>query len=107
MSWRNPTKPHAVYRIWSANGDLLYVGCSVNPLSRIMEHSKYKAWSVEIDTVKVQWFGSKPEAQAAEKSAIQSENPRWNNHYTGEQKRVRGVFHSEYDRNDPSTLVSA
>ncbi len=107
MSWRNPTKPHAVYRIWSASDELLYIGCSVNPLSRIMEHSKYKAWCVAIDRVTVQWFDNKPEAQAAEKAAIQSENPTWNSHFTGCQKRVRGVFHRDFKRDDPKTWVEA
>lgn len=77
----------AVYRCWDAHGKLLYVGCSPNPLSRVGEHARFKAWAQNLATITVEWFDGKPEALAAEKAAIQKQTPEWNVHHSASPKR--------------------
>ena len=66
----------AVYRQYAADGTLLYVGVSANPLRRMSEHnSKSGRRPVRID---LEWFDSLAEALAAERKAIKTEAPRDN-----------------------------
>lgn len=86
------TKPCAVYRVYSKDGRLLYIGASPSPLNRAKLHSDYKHWATEIDTIKCEWFATKAEAFAAEAEMIRSECPEWNvKHHISPKKTVRSV----------------
>ena len=71
-------RPHSVYRCWSEDGDLLYVGCSVNVRARLAAHRRGAPWWPQVAKVTtvdyVDGFGG----FWAEKAAIQSERPRFN-----------------------------
>jgi predicted GIY-YIG superfamily endonuclease len=67
-------KPSCVYRLYDAEGALLYVGMTVNPLGRIPAH-KRKPWGDQIDHHAVEWFENRVAAKEAERSAIRHENP--------------------------------
>lgn len=67
-------KPSCVYRLYAANGDLLYVGMTRNPAGRIPFH-KRKPWGQLIDRHTIEWFPDRESAKAAERSAIHHENP--------------------------------
>lgn len=97
------TKPRAVYRVWSADSRLLYVGSSPSPLNRAWEHSKTKAWGPDIATITVEWFESPDRAFEAEKDAIRDEKPEWNVQHRIGAKRARGIYRSDYSRTDRST----
>lgn len=70
-------KPSCVYRLYDTDGDLLYVGMTVNPLGRIPAHRR-KLWGSEIDHQTLEWFPNREAAKAAERSAIHHEQPAHN-----------------------------
>ncbi|MEU8136504.1 isochorismatase family protein [Streptodolium elevatio] len=65
----------AVYRLYDAEGGLLYVGMTANPEQRFDEHSRYKFWWHLIAKTDLRWFDSRSEAAAVEAEAIRSEQP--------------------------------
>jgi hypothetical protein len=71
--------PHAVYRFFSADDTLLYIGCSTNPFGgRLAHHGATRSWAKEIATVKVKWYPDWASGYKAEAAAILSENPKYN-----------------------------
>ncbi len=68
----------ALYRHFSADGGLLYVGTSANPLARTLSHSADSLWLVQTTLISIEWFISDLEANRAEIEAIQSEGPQYN-----------------------------
>lgn len=71
-------KPQALYRFWSASGQLLYVGISANPGSRWKQHRDDKPWWMEVANVTLEHFYSREAVEAAERTAIINEQPRYN-----------------------------
>lgn len=73
---------HWVYRMFDAQGSLLYVGMTVNPRKRLKAwQSVGRAeghWWPEVDGVVWEIHESKAAAAAAEREAIRSEQPRHN-----------------------------
>ena len=63
----------ALYRLLSKSGRLLYVGISGNPDSRWGTHSNNQPWWEEVADRKIEWFGSREAASAAEVEAIKEE----------------------------------
>lgn len=73
----------ALYRHFSANGALLYVGQSVCPLHRQNQH-RCSPWFVEIARIEIERFPTRDELDGAEKAAIKRERPLYNvTHNTG------------------------
>ena len=68
----------ALYRHFSKNGELLYVGVSRNPFERLADHVRRGDWTREIAAITLQWFDDPDQALDAEKLAITVEKPRWN-----------------------------
>jgi hypothetical protein len=67
-----------VYRLYGANGELLYIGLSVRLSSRMREHSKSQAWWHSVTRIELEWQLTERAANAAERAAILAENPRHN-----------------------------
>lgn len=67
-----------LYRFFEDGGILLYVGISESAIQRMAQHSADKAWWSEVATVSIEHYSTRPDAMAAEKSAIQSERPLYN-----------------------------
>lgn len=67
-----------LYRHYDANGDLLYVGQSNNAFKRHAQHEQGSEWTASSVVMRVEYFGSRPEALAAEREAILLEKPRYN-----------------------------
>lgn len=102
------THPVALYRVFDADGCLLYVGQSQAPIARAFEHCKLKAWGLAIARIDVVWLPTRAEAEAAEVEAIQTERPIWNVKFqVGTKFRTRGVYNWDLDRDDPSTWIEA
>lgn len=91
----NPTKtPTALYRLFDQDGALLYIGIAVDPEVRLRVHSREKTWWPQVAQRSIEWFASRPEAEAAEIQAITSESPTHNvSHST---TRQRGDAKAEY-----------
>lgn len=67
----------AVYRLFDAEGNLLYVGCSCTPDPRIDQH-RGKPWWPEVTDVTVTWLPDRFTALRYEAEAILAEGPRHN-----------------------------
>lgn len=73
----------ALYRFFAADGSLLYVGITFDPDARQRQHERTAAmtwWPLQARRT-VEWFDSRPAAEAAEKQAIKQERPRFNERY--------------------------
>lgn len=70
--------PTALYRHFSPDGRLLYVGISINALSRLTAHLSGSAWAEQIARVEIERFPSRRAALDAERKAIRAECPKFN-----------------------------
>lgn len=71
------TRRTALYRLFDAEGRLLYVGIAFNPRSRWAGHSS-KSWWKDVAEKRVEWHATRHEALAAERLAIVDELPLYN-----------------------------
>lgn len=72
------SKTTALYRHFSEDGTLLYVGISNSAVRRLGQHMRGARWATEISRVEVSQYPSRESALAAEKAAIIAELPLWN-----------------------------
>jgi len=70
------SKRTALYRYWSVDDDLLYVGISTNPFRRMSDHAVGQLDA--ISNITIEWFDSREEAEQLEALAIQTERPFYN-----------------------------
>ncbi|MEV4521496.1 GIY-YIG nuclease family protein [Micromonospora tulbaghiae] len=70
----------ALYRLRNRDGQLLYVGITSSPGSRMSAHRREKPWWPEVDPARTtyQWLPNRPAAERAEVAAIAQEAPRYN-----------------------------
>lgn len=68
----------ALYRLFDAVGDLLYVGISGYPTLRFQQHAADKPWWIEVASHTVEWLDDRPTAETAEIAVILAEEPRFN-----------------------------
>lgn len=66
---------HVLYRFYSATGQLLYVGITMNPSTRFKQHRKTKDWWGEVIGITLEHYESRDELARAERRAIQVERP--------------------------------
>jgi len=71
-------RPHILYRFYNPAGDLLYIGITMDPPSRFRQHRDVKAWWAEITNVTFEHFPSRAAVVAAERAAIEAEQPLFN-----------------------------
>jgi len=69
----------ALYRLFMADGTLLYIGIGYDPAVRIAAHRR-KSWGGDIDPNRtlIEWFDDRGSAETAEIAAIRDEKPRHN-----------------------------
>lgn len=70
--------PHVLYRFFAANGELLYIGLTLNPGTRWKKHAKEKPWWTEVVGITLEHFPSREAVEAAEVAAIRAERPVYN-----------------------------
>ena len=70
--------PATLYRMFDADGRLLYVGISSDVGKRLKQHSQDKDWWKQVATVGVEHHKSRRHAAVAEREAIIAEKPLWN-----------------------------
>jgi hypothetical protein len=73
-------RPVALYRIYNADTELLYVGVSHSVLRRLDEHLTAKPWWPAVAWISVEHFADRFVAEAAESLAIREERPKYNVH---------------------------
>lgn len=71
--------PTALYRLFDANGRLLYIGTSIEPERRFREHRKTAKWWPQVARREVEWLEVNGMAALhAELAVITAESPLWN-----------------------------
>jgi predicted GIY-YIG superfamily endonuclease len=85
-----PSRPEGsvavVYRLYDGEGSLLYVGCTVDPATRLRAHRRRQPWWDEVVSSEVVWYSSMDQAADVEQHAILAERPVYNvciGRYTG------------------------
>jgi predicted GIY-YIG superfamily endonuclease len=71
-------EPNALYRFFSANDGLLYVGITKDLGTRLKSHNREKTWFREVAYIRVEHFDSREDVELAEYRAITEEHPLWN-----------------------------
>ena len=72
-----------LYRYFDAEGRLLYVGISFSAIARAAQHREDKGWWQDVARMHVEHLPTRSEAVAAERQAIQSEQPLHNVMHNG------------------------
>lgn len=68
----------ALYRLYDAAGQLLYIGITNSPEARWARHKMLRTWGARMARKEVAWFASREAAEAAEEDAIRLEAPLFN-----------------------------
>ena len=71
----------SLYRLYDAEGDLLYVGITDSPRYRFIQHAGDKAWWHLVSRKEIEWRDNRSEALHAENEAIAHERPRYNGYH--------------------------
>lgn len=71
-------KSNILYRMYSDDGILLYVGLTCNLPGRFKKHKAEKDWFVSVSDIRLEHFDTREELVRAERDAIVSERPRFN-----------------------------
>lgn len=82
---RIATRPHAVYKHFDANGQLLYIGVSLNHFARLAQHSDTSHWFNDIARIEVIACATRADALAKERSLIRAERPKHNKQHNRDQ----------------------
>jgi len=68
-------KKCALYRLWSDDDRLLYIGISQDPDQRFLQHRQLKSWWPQVARKSIEWHPTREVAEAAERVAIGNERP--------------------------------
>lgn len=66
---------NTLYRMFDAEGRLLYVGSTINLTQRFSEHHYDKPWWSTVAVIRLEHLPTRPELLAAEEAAIVAEKP--------------------------------
>lgn len=67
-----------LYRMFDAQGVLLYIGKTINFFRRIDNHGRDKAWLKDVVNITCENYDTHRELLTAERSAIRAEKPFYN-----------------------------
>lgn len=82
ITYATADDPHAVYRMYDKDDNLLYIGMSWEPSVRIRTHRVRNAWARAAVRWTEEWHPNQQEAQGAERDAIKAEKPERNGTHT-------------------------
>lgn len=68
----------ALYRHFDKDGNLLYVGVSLNAIERTIAHRDKSHWYNDIARIEIEWHHSRSAAYYQEKLVIKREHPKHN-----------------------------
>lgn len=64
-----------LYRYYNSSGDLLYVGISLDAVTRLAQHKEKAPWFTQIARIEIEHYESRKECAKAERLAIRREQP--------------------------------
>jgi excinuclease UvrABC nuclease subunit len=96
----------AVYRIYNAANELIYIGMSYEPATRVNVQRREQKWGHEIARYEADWFPDRVASRDAEERLIKELQPRYNVTHTPEH-RVRSLQFMEKARTCSSTQAIA
>lgn len=73
--WNKPTD---LYRYFDKSGNLLYVGISINTVSRMASHRSASSWYDQAVKITIKKYKNRKNALNAERKAIMKEKPKYN-----------------------------
>ena len=77
-SFADTWKPTTIYRLYNAEGQLLYVGITGLGMARLKEHSKKQPWWTEVASASFEHCGDRESALRGEESLIKTLKPKYN-----------------------------
>jgi predicted GIY-YIG superfamily endonuclease len=80
---RNPRTPNVLYRFYSGDGQLLYIGITQDAEYRWRCHARDAAWWHLQARITVERYRTRAEAEDAEREAIKTERPLYNVAHAG------------------------
>jgi len=82
-----------LYRCYSKDGRLLYVGISCSAIARFSQHKAGSLFARQVAKIEIEKFGSRVDALNAEADAIKNENPKFNKaHKTPTNKQIEELM---------------
>jgi predicted GIY-YIG superfamily endonuclease len=75
---RSKTRPNILYSFKGRDGELLYIGITVDPPMRFRQHRSVKSWWDQVSDIHLEHFDSRSELLEAERAAIEAESPKYN-----------------------------
>lgn len=69
---------HTLYICYNQQGEMLYVGISLDAGRRLKQHARDKDWFCEVSTIDVRHFDTRQMLEYAEKQMIQTNSPKYN-----------------------------
>jgi predicted GIY-YIG superfamily endonuclease len=84
--------PCCVYRLYSEADEVIYIGTSHDPATRLRSHYTRKPWAEEISRYELEWHADRDTAEREERRQVRSFKPRHNVVHTDEH-RIRSVAH--------------
>lgn len=99
----------AVYRLYDELGVLLYVGISNQPPTRFEQHRMKMPWWNRVVTREIEWYETRPLAEAEEYRAIVQDSPVYNVHHASKSGRADYSKRQEYTvlRTSPDAFNAA
>lgn len=88
--------PATLYRFFDADGVLLYIGITERGAMRWEDHREEKHWWPAVTSCTLEHFESRLEVEAAERSAIKTERPRFNTNHNRPGQRPRRRLTGEF-----------
>jgi predicted GIY-YIG superfamily endonuclease len=98
------TEKHAVYRCYSDQGQLLYVGTTGQLGKRFASHAQ-KFWFVQVRGITLEWYPTELEALNAERRAIHVEHPKFNVQHRNQDAKPRNGKPRRQRRPPPQSLA--
>jgi len=96
----------ALYRFFSADGVLLYIGITVRPPVRWYTHSTTQHWWPKVSAAFVQWLPN-GQAEDAEREAIRTERPKYNQQSAEDIRAAQRALRSLRPETEPEVDTAA
>src|SRR5688500_16967169 len=79
-------KDQILYRFYSSEGQLLYVGVTQDPPARFRDHRRQKEWWTMVAGITVETYEGRAAVMSAERRAIKIEHPKYNVQHNTDRK---------------------